>query len=189
MSGLSNFPVGFYKPGRLGKINRDVWSKRPGTFLKNRPLNHSCHLFCSNLAITVLSCLLQGDHGGFALTIDSGPMQCNNHTIPESKVSAKPPWSLCISNLTLVSKKVCSFGSASCKEFHHDEYIFGFKKLNWAHLQHSELPGVYRMVHWLSLKWNLHENASWLLCEWRSIMCKFRFITLYWGLLYKRIHF
>ena len=151
--------------------------------------NHSCHLFCSNLAITVLSCLLQGDHGGFALTLDSGPMQCNNHTIPESKVSAKPPWSLCISNLTLVSKKVCSFGSASCKEFHHDEYIFGFKKLNWAHLQHSELPGVYRMVHWLSLKWNLHENASRLLCEWRSIMCKFRFITLYWGLLYKRIHF
>ena len=37
MSRLSNFPVGFYKPGHLGKINRDVWSKCPGTFLKNRP--------------------------------------------------------------------------------------------------------------------------------------------------------
>ena len=38
MSRLSNFPVGFYKPGHLGKINWAVWSKRPGTFLKNRPL-------------------------------------------------------------------------------------------------------------------------------------------------------
>ena len=31
------FPVRFFKPGHLGKIDRDIWPKRPGTFLKNQP--------------------------------------------------------------------------------------------------------------------------------------------------------
>ena len=30
-------PSWFFKPGHLVKINRDIWPKRPGTFLKNRP--------------------------------------------------------------------------------------------------------------------------------------------------------
>ena len=40
MSRLSNVPVRFYKPGHLGKINRDIWPKHPGTFLKNQPCTH-----------------------------------------------------------------------------------------------------------------------------------------------------